>query len=301
MNRSVKGNLVAFFTVLVWGTTFITTKILLQDFLPVEILFTRFVMGLLALFAAYPHRLKFLGMKKELTLMLAAITGVTLYYLLENMALTYTYASNVGVLVSVSPCMTAVLAYYVLKTEPLKPTFFVGFFIAICGIVLISLNGSENLGLNPRGDILAIIACFMWAVYSVTTKKMGEWNINNVQITRRTFLYGTIFMLPFAVYFGYRPKLELVFSLKYLPSFLYLGLVASAACFATWNIAIKLLGAVKTSIYIYLIPVITVIMSFFVLHEKITSMAFVGTALTLLGLFISEGRLNLAAFKRKKA
>ncbi|KEF35883.1 DMT(drug/metabolite transporter) superfamily permease [Schinkia azotoformans MEV2011] len=77
----------------------------------------------------------------------------------------------------------------------------------------------------------------------------------------------------------------------------FLGLGASALCFVTWNFAVKVLGAIKTSIYIYMIPVITVVTSILVLHEKITSMAAIGTVLTLAGLFVSESKI----FLKKKA
>ena len=74
----------------------------------------------------------------------------------------------------------------------------------------------------------------------------------------------------------------------------YLGLGASAACFVTWNFALRRLGAVKTSVYIYLVPVVTIFTSALVLHERITPLAALGTALTMLGLFLSEFQ-----FKRK--
>lgn len=77
----------------------------------------------------------------------------------------------------------------------------------------------------------------------------------------------------------------------YLFNIIYLGLGASALCFVTWNFAVKVLGAVKTSVYIYMVPVITVVTSVIILHEKITIMAGIGTVLTLAGLFISESKL----------
>jgi drug/metabolite transporter (DMT)-like permease len=77
---------------------------------------------------------------------------------------------------------------------------------------------------------------------------------------------------------------------------IYLGLGASALCFVTWNFAVKVLGAVKTSIYIYIVPVITVITSTLILHEKITFLSGMGTVLTLAGLFLSESK-NL--FRKK--
>jgi len=69
---------------------------------------------------------------------------------------------------------------------------------------------------------------------------------------------------------------------------LFLGLGASALCFVTWNTAVKILGAIKTSVYIYMVPVITVITSVIVLRETITGVAVFGIVLTLSGLIISE-------------
>lgn len=74
-------------TIIIWGTTFIFTKILLVDFQPVEILFFRFITGLLALLAVYPHRLKGTTRRQELTFAVAGLCGICLYYLMENIAL----------------------------------------------------------------------------------------------------------------------------------------------------------------------------------------------------------------------
>lgn len=73
-----------------------------------------------------------------------------------------------------------------------------------------------------------------------------------------------------------------------LLNILYLGLGASALCFVTWNFAVKRLGAVKTSVYIYMVPVITVGTSVLVLKEKITAMSGIGMVLAVTGLFVSE-------------
>ena len=102
-NSTAKGHLAALITILIWGTTFISTKVLLVDFQPIEILFFRFLMGLLALLIVCPHRLKGTTIKQESVFAAAGLCGVCLYYLLENIALTYTMASNVGVIISVAP------------------------------------------------------------------------------------------------------------------------------------------------------------------------------------------------------
>ena len=77
-----------------------------------------------------------------------------------------------------------------------------------------------------------------------------------------------------------------------LLNLLYLGMGASALCFVTWNYAVKVLGAVQTSVYIYLVPVITIITSFLFLKEPVTWMSAAGTALTIAGLVVSEWRVK---------
>ena len=149
-------------------------------------------MGFLILLIIAPKKLKTKSHKEELTFILAGLCGICLYYLLENMALTYTLASNVGVIISVAPFFTAILAHLFTKSEEkLSVQFFAGFVVAMIGIVLISF-----------------------------------------------------------------------------------------------------MGAVKTSVYIYMVPVITVITSMLILHENLTLFAGIGTMLTLIGLFLSEHKFD---------
>ena len=186
-HKNTWGHLAALLTIVIWGTTFISTKILLVDFEPVEILFFRFIMGFLILLMAYPRRLKIAERKQELTFAAAGLCGICLYYLLENIALTFTMASNVGVIISVAPFFTAILAHLFMKSEEkLRANFFIGFVVAMIGIVLISFNGAK-FELNPMGDILAVIAAFVWACYSILTKKIGSYGYPVVLATRRTF------------------------------------------------------------------------------------------------------------------
>ena len=287
-NRNKAGHLCALLTIIIWGTTFISTKILLVDFQPVEILFFRFVMGLLALLIIYPHRLKTTTKRQELTFALAGLCGICLYYILENIALTYTMASNVGVIISVAPFFTAIMSHLFLKEEgKLRANFFIGFVVAMIGIFLISFNGSK-LELNPVGDLLALLAAFVWACYSILTKKISSYGYHTILTTRRVFFYGILFMIPTLFMFDFHLELSRFTNPVYLFNIIFLGLGASALCFVSWNLAVKVLGAVKTSIYIYMVPVITVVTSTLILHEQITALSIIGTLLTLAGLFLSE-------------
>lgn len=290
MNKQATGHLAALTTILIWGTTFISTKVLLVDFEPIEILFFRFVMGFLALIIAYPRRMKGTTMRQEALFAAAGLSGVCLYYLLENIALTYTLASNVGVIISIAPFFTAILTHLFMKgEEKLRINFFVGFIVAMLGICLISFNGAK-MQLNPLGDLLAVGAAIVWACYSVLTRKISAFGYHTIQTTRRVFAYGILFMIPALFLFDFHPGIKRFSNPVYLGNMIFLGLGASALCFVTWNMAVKILGAVKTSIYIYLVPVITVTTSAFILHENITILSGIGTILALLGLLLSEYR-----------
>lgn len=287
-HRPAAGHLAALLTIMIWGTTFISTKVLLTGFLPVEILFFRFVMGLLALLAVCPRRLKGTTARQELAFAAAGLCGVCLYYLLENIALTYTMASNVGVIISVAPFFTALLSHLFLhQEEKLRPGFFLGFAVAMAGIILISFNGS-SLQFGPTGDLLALLAAFLWACYSILTKKISSYGYPTILTTRRIFFYGILFMVPTLFFFDFQWDLTRFANPVYLLNILFLGLGASALCFVTWNFAVKRLGAVRTSIYIYMVPVITLIASVLILHEPFTWMTGAGMFLTLAGLLLSE-------------
>ena len=288
------GHLGALFTIFIWGTTFISTKVLLVEFSPFEILFFRFTMGYIALLAVHPHLIKTKSIREELLFVGAGFCGVTMYFLFENIALTYSLASNVGIIVSVSPFFTAVLAHFFLKEETLRPSFFLGFVIAIAGIVLIAFNGSYVLKLNPKGDILAVLACIFWAAYSILMRKISKLGFHNIGSTRRVFFYGLLFMLPALLLSDFHLGLDRFVNSVNLLNILFLGLGASALCFVTWNWCVGILGAIKTSTYIYLVPVVTIAASYLILNEEITGTALFGAFLTLMGLFVSEKK-----YKRK--
>ena len=297
MNPTFAAHAAAILTILIWGATFTSTKVLLQAFAPIEILFLRFLLGACALLLTCPRLLHVRDRRREVTFALAGLCGVTLYFLLENIALSHSTASNVGVLVGISPFLTALLARIVLG-ESLHPGFFVGFVCAMSGIVCIAVNSNAVLRLNPLGDVLALLAALTWAFYSILTRKIGDYGYNTLQVTRRIFCWGLLFMLPTLPLSGFRWGLERLAQPEMLANLLFLGLGASALCFATWNFTIRILGAIKTSVYIYAVPVVSVITATLLLGERLTGLALTGMALIILGLVISEGRLPL---RRKKA
>lgn len=286
--QKLSGHILAIVTVWIWGTTFISTKILLREFTPVAILFLRFFIAFVAISLVCPRRLKWSGGKIEGLFALAGICGVTLYFLLENIALTYSTASNVGVIVCVAPFFTGIFAQGFLAKELLDKKFFCGFAAAMSGILLISYSGSVVLQLNPLGDLLAVLASIVWAAYSILVRKIGECGYGIMQTTKRIFGYGLLFVIPTMFFLPLDLEISKLRDPIMLMNISYLGLGASAVCFVTWNKAIKILGAIKTSTYMYLVPVITVVASVIILQENINEVSALGTLLALSGLGLSQ-------------
>ena len=289
-NKRTLAHILALFTSVVWGTTFVSTRLLITNGLsPHGIMFVRFIIGYIMLCILSKGRIKVKSLKEEFLFFLAGLCGMTLYQLFENVALSYTQASNVSVLISVAPLITGILASR-FSGEKLTNSFLLGFIISISGIFIIGLNDSFVLKISPKGDLLAILGAAVWGFYSIIIKALGSRSYNIISVTRRIFFYGmtiTAFVMPSL---GFDITVSYFTTPKFLFNLMYLGLIASAICFVTWYYAIKILGAAKSSVYIYLNPLITILFSVVFLNEHITAYMVVGTVLIVTGLLISEMR-----------
>lgn len=290
LTSQLVGHLMALFVSVVWGTTFISTKLLLQGGLhPVEIILFRFLLAWLVLFALSPKPLKPRDWKKELPFMAAGLTGLTVYFLLENTALTYTLASNCGIILSTAPMFTALLLWLSRRASRPRWTFFLGFAIAMSGISIISLGGSR-LELNPLGDLLILGAAFSWGGYGVCLELTADQGYSHLQCTRKIFFWGLLCTTLCIPLYGGQLRFELSRLATPVMGFnlLYLSAGASALCFILWNRAIHIIGSVSTNLYIYLSPVITLTASALILGEPITPSAIGAVGLIILGLWLSQ-------------
>ncbi len=285
---SIKGHMLALTTVAIWGLTFVSTKVLLESFLPVEILFLRFLLGFLALCILSPRVLRLKERRHELYFIAAGATGTFLYYLLENIALTYAGAGNIGVTVSTAPLFTAIIATALGRERALTPLFVVGFLVAMAGIVLV---GGQDVSTAQAGfgDVLAIVAAVVWAIYSNVLVTLGNAGYETVPMTKRIFAWGLLFIAISSPFFGADvSRLSHLTNPVNAANLVFLGLAACAICFVTWGMSIKILGASTASTYIYLSPVITVVASAIVLSEALTPLVILGIVLVLGGLILSS-------------
>ena len=289
-NKKVFGYLLAATCVFFWGITFVCTKYLLRDFSPLEILFYRFIAAYLGLWILRPRYEK-IAARDNILFALAGFFGVILYQLFENIAINYTNASNVSVIVSICPLFTAIFSQIFLKEKHLSVWFIIGFIISITGVTLVCLNGNKTLEFKPKGDFLALFSAVCWGLYSVVISLINRKNYDQICATRRIFFFAVLMMIPLMIFTNdisiIQNSTRFAKPLNIL-SLLFLGIIASGFCFAAWNKACKIVGTVKVSCGLYLIPIVTIIFAFFVLGEKITLAGALGAAITIAGLFVSE-------------
>ncbi len=288
----------AILTVSIWGTTFVSTKILIGNGLsPVEILIYRFLMAYLGIWFLRPRKLFAQNIKDELLFLALGLCGGSLYFILENTALQITLASNVSLIVCTAPIFTTFLSYFIYRNEKIKAHLLAGSFIALFGVGLVVFNGSFILKLNPVGDLLTILAALSWAFYGIILLPLnGKYPI--VFVTRKVFFYGIVTILPILYLKPDTIHLSLLSVPSVIANLVFLGLIASLACFIMWNTAVKKLGVVETSNYIYFVPLVTLFTSAIVIDEKITIIALAGSIFIIIGVYIAEKGFR---FKKNKS
>lgn len=281
-------HVLALVTAAVWGSTFVSTKILLANGLsPAQIMVIRFSIAYLLILLLSHRPLFSRKLSDELLMIGAGITGGSLYFLAENSALIYTQASNVAIIIAVTPLLTAIAAHFFSRGERFSRTLATGSVIALAGVVLVVLNGRFVLHLNPKGDMLTIAAAVLWALYSIIIVRLQR-RYSSLFITRKVFFYGIVTLLPYLFIHEAALDFGLLLRPAVIGNLLFLGLIASFACYWAWNAAIARIGSVNASNYLYLNPVVALITSAIVLDERITVTALIGTALIMLGVAVCE-------------
>ena len=293
-------HLIAIATVAIWGTTFVSTKILIQHGLtPSEIFFYRFVLAYICMWSISRKKLFANRIKDELLLFLAGLCGVTIYFLTENTALGITLASNVSLIVCTSPILTTFLSYLFKRKEPFTRHLLYGSFMALIGVGLVVFNGSFILKINPLGDFLSLTAALMWAFYCLILKQLDS-RYSTVFITRKVFFYGIMTTLPVFLFRPLHWDTSLMLQPVVWGNLLFLGIIASMLCFISWNACVKELGAVQSTNYIYIVPLVTLLTSAIIIDEKITVIALSGCFLILCGVYLAERKISFTFSTKTK-
>lgn len=312
----VRSYTIAAFVILVWGVTFASTRSLLLDFSSLEILVLRFAVAWLVLVGiglvdrSAKRRFSF---RDELLFAAMGLTGVTAYQFLENCAIYYTNASNVAIMVSFGPIVTAAMARMLTSDKTLSVRLVVGSLIAVCGVAMVSMNGLGEFHLRPLGDAMALAAMVSWGLYSVMVGKVNDKGYSPTTVIRKSFFWALVMMLPFVLWGmteeevyaldgSFSVTIDAEVNAERFGRALnwvnlgFLGVLASAACFVLWNHACKTLGVVRTTIGLYLTPVVGVVFAVIFLGESLTTASIVGGLVIVAGVVL----VNTEMFRRLK-
>lgn len=281
-------HILAILTSAIWGTTFISSKLLLQEGLsPAAIMILRFVLAYVLMLPFVRGKWFCKSLKDELLMVLLGISGGSLYFLLENTALVYTQASNVAIIIAATPLLTMLTVNLLDRGKGASKRLYGYSLMSLAGVALVILNGNFVLKLNPIGDLLTFGAVVTWVIYSIIIAKVQE-RYSSWMITRKIFFYGVVTLLPYFLIEPWDVTWEMMSRPMVWGNIAYLGVLASLGCYMTWNIVIKRLGAVDATNYLYINPIVAMITANLLLGERITPLAIAGTALILVGVYLAE-------------
>lgn len=285
---------VAFLTVAIWGTTYVSTRWLIKEggLDEVNIFVIRFIIAYLIMLALSHKKLWSNNLRDELILAGVGLMGGSAYFISENAALGLAPANDVSIIVASSPLFTIIAMALLFKGEKFKVREYVGSVICLIGVSIIILNSSGDSAPVKAGDmalvgnLLALVSCLTWVAYTLLVRLVSD-KYSALFVTRKMFFYGVITALP--MYFFYPlPDMHVVFQPYNLLNILFLGCIASGFCFFSWNWCLSNLGSVKTSNWNYMIPLTTVIFAWLVLGESMTLGFILGACAILVGMYMAS-------------
>lgn len=236
--------------VLIWGTTFVVSADALEQSSPAVLTVARFAVAAVVL---VPLGLRSGGLGPALrsrSSALLGLTGVTVYYGLQNLGLTYTSAGNAALLQAVLPLATAAFAWALLAERP-SPQAGVGLLLASAGVVL--LAGGAVVDLDP-GSLLIVVGVLGYAVYTVLLRRQPA--ADTLVLAAATCLWGLAFLLPWQLWEIATGDAELRVTGGLVAAVGYLGVLASAATLLLWTYATVRLRATTAGVFTAAVPAV---------------------------------------------
>ncbi len=286
MSKRTRAVISLIFVMFVWGSSFSVTKMAVAALPPVYFAFLRFSVASIVLIPFLLSKSKKAVEKvPPLIIILMALTGITCYYIFFNFSLRYTSASMGALLEGFIPINIALLAAIFLK-EKLRSIQLAGIFISVAGVILVGfIKISVQNAPDPfTGNLLMIVCIFLWAVYTILSKKLAL--SDPLTVITYTTITGTLFLLP-AVLVELNNKPWPMPSLSGWMAIIYLGAIGSALCYFLYSKALEHLSAAQVGNFLNLDPVTGAGLAIIFLHEKILLWQIAGCVLILTGVWLS--------------
>lgn len=279
----------ALFAVIVWGASFIATKVALQDLSPITIVWLRFLMGIIILGLVVVLRRQFsLPEKKEWGYFaLLGFLGITFHQWLQSNALQTSEAGTTAWIVSTTPVFMAVLGWVLLK-ERLGWTKSLGILLAFLGVLVVVSKGdlrSISFGkFGAPGDVLVLISAVNWAVFSALSRRGLKSHPASLMMFYIMLLGWAFTTLLFLTTSRMSEIPSVTFNGWMAVGFL--GIFCSGLAYIAWYDALQALSTAQTGVFLYIEPLIAVVVAFFILGEPITLALSIGGVVILFGVWL---------------
>jgi drug/metabolite transporter (DMT)-like permease len=277
------------FAVLAWGASFIATKVSLQDVSPVTVVWLRFAMGIPILGAAVIVRRQFAIPKSKELVYFAVLgfVGITFHQWLQSTGLVTAQASTTAWIVATTPVFMALLGFFLLK-ERLGWMKVSGIILAALGVLLVVTQGDFSSLLQGRfgtpGDFLILISAPNWAIFSVLSRR-GLQSHPAARMMLYVMCFGWLFS-SVLIFTG--PGLSEIGSLT-LNGWLgisFLGIACSGLAYIFWYDGLQAIPASQVGAFLYLEPLVAVVVAAIILQEAILLASVVGGVIILLGVWM---------------
>lgn len=274
---------------LFFSGAFIAGKFSVAEFPVFSLTFFRFLIAAIILFVILKVRKIDLRLDIEdiPRIILLSLLGMVGYHVFFFTALKYTSSVNTSLIAAMNPIITTLMASLVLK-EKVPNKAIGGILISFTGVALIVTNGSfeviRNMSFNI-GDIYMLLGIVSFSFYFIILKGIVG-RIEPIKLTFYVFLFCVLLLVPMVIYED---------PMSYLPdttssgwgSLLYMSIFASVGAYLIQQISVKRIGPAKTSLYVNLVPLFSMVMAYFILGEVITLPKVFAGAMIISGVLIT--------------
>ncbi len=275
-------------TVIVWGFAFPFIKIALEELSFINLTIMRFFVVdivLIGILLLQPKRFSKPHKKDLPSIFLLGFFGVIVYHLGLNYGEQYVSPGAASLIIATIPVLVVILAFIFLD-EKLTIKKLMGTIIALCGVLVISVLGKTDASIEINyifGALGVLIAAVMGALYTVAGKKMLN-RYSGLSLTIYVILLGSLGLIPFIS----RSLLEeaVAMSLNGWFAVIFLGVFSTVIGYTIWYMALRVKTTSEVSVYLYAIPVLSTIISYFLFDDKITLFFVLGGTLVMVGLIL---------------
>lgn len=288
-------------TAVIWGISFVATKVAVETIPPSTLGLIRFIIAYISLsiISSLLKKKEKISRADRLTVIMMGLTGVTLYFVFENMGLKFTSAANGSLIVSTVPVFTLIFSAIAMK-EKIHSTAVFGIIMSFIGIYILLFGFSFNIQLNLKGDMIMFLSVFSWVGYTYFMKKERK-AYSIITVTKELSFWGGLFFIPIVAYEIWKqPSFYKGINAEVIISILYLGVICSALAYLLWNKALEQGDSKFVNSFIYLIPLFSIITESVYFRRLPQYNVYIAAALIVSGLFITGLKpSSISRFRRQ--